>query len=119
MSSWRARLSGPWRVVDAFATNVSRAAAQLESTKSVVPSLVSGIDVSIHRLSVLLGEEPGVLRSELEKTSPIPTVGPEVEVGLPSDLLQRADPVDAGESQICRRFLSTHYFCRQGFVVTT
>ena len=45
--------------------DVSRAAAQLESTKAVVPTLLSGIDVSIHRLSVLLGEEPGALRSEL------------------------------------------------------
>jgi outer membrane protein, multidrug efflux system len=48
--------------------DVSRAAAQLESTKAVVPSLLGGIDVSIHRLSVLLGEQPGLLRSELEKT---------------------------------------------------
>lgn len=39
--------------------DVSRAAAQLETTKSAVPSLLSGIDVSIHRLGVLLGEEPG------------------------------------------------------------
>src|SRR5262252_931201 len=80
--------------------DVSRAAAQLESTKSVVPSLISGIDVSIHRLSVLLGEEPGALRSELEKTSPIPTVGPEVEVGLPSDLLQRRPDIRRSEAQL-------------------
>jgi multidrug efflux system outer membrane protein len=47
--------------------DVSRAAAQLESTKAVVPTLLSGIDVSIHRLSVLLGEEPGALRAERAK----------------------------------------------------
>jgi len=34
--------------------DVSRAAAQLESTRAIVPNLLSGIDVSIHRLSVLL-----------------------------------------------------------------
>ena len=80
--------------------DVSRAAAQLESTKSVVPSLISGIDVSIHRLSVLLGEEPGALRSELEKTSPIPSAGPEVDVGLPSDLLKRRPDIRRSEAQL-------------------
>ncbi len=51
--------------------DVSRAAAQLESTRAVIPTLRSGIDASIHRLSVLLGQEPGALRTELEKTSPL------------------------------------------------
>jgi NodT family efflux transporter outer membrane factor (OMF) lipoprotein len=80
--------------------DVSRAAAQLESTKAVVPTLHSGIDVSIHRLSVLLGEEPGALRSELEKTSPIPSAEPDVEVGLPSDLLKRRPDVRRAEAQL-------------------
>src|SRR6266403_1042599 len=80
--------------------DVSRAAAQLESTKAVVPTLVSGIDVSIHRLSVLLGEEPGALRSELEKTNPIPSAGPEVDVGLPSDLLKRRPDIRRSEAQL-------------------
>src|SRR5713226_4440646 len=80
--------------------DVSRAAAQLESTKAVVPTLLSGIDVSIHRLSVLLGEEPGALRSELEKTNPIPSAGPEVDVGLPSDLLKRRPDIRRSEAQL-------------------
>src|SRR5690348_1555181 len=80
--------------------DVSRAAAQLESTKAVVPTLLSGIDVSIHRLSVLLGEEPGALRSELERTSPIPSAGPNVEVGLPSDLLKRRPDIRRSEAQL-------------------
>src|SRR2546425_4090125 len=79
---------------------VSRAAAQLESTKAVVPTLLSGIDVSIHRLSVLLGEEPGALRSELEKVSPIPSAGPKVDVGLPSDLLKRRPDIRRSEAQL-------------------
>ncbi len=80
--------------------DVSRAAAQLESTKAVVPTLLSGIDVSIHRLSVLLGEEPGALRSELEKMGPIPPAGPAVEVGLPSDLLKRRPDIRRAEAQL-------------------
>jgi len=80
--------------------DVSRAAAQLESTKAVVPTLLSGIDVSIHRLSVLLGEEPGALRSELENASPIPAAAPDVEVGLPSDLLKRRPDIRRSEAQL-------------------
>src|SRR6267142_886935 len=80
--------------------DVSRAAAQLESTRAIVPSLLSGMDVSIHRLSVLLGEEPGALRSELEKVSPIPSAGPKVDVGLPSDLLKRRPDIRRSEAQL-------------------
>jgi outer membrane protein, multidrug efflux system len=80
--------------------DVSRAAAQLESRKAVVPTLLSGIDVSIHRLSVLLGEEPGALRRELEETRPIPSGGPSVEVGLPSDLLKRRPDIRRAEAQV-------------------
>jgi NodT family efflux transporter outer membrane factor (OMF) lipoprotein len=80
--------------------DVSRAAAQLETTKAAVPTLLSGIDVSIHRLSVLLGEEPGALRNELENVSPIPTAGPDIEVGLPSDLLKRRPDIRRSEAQL-------------------
>src|SRR5713226_7915989 len=80
--------------------DVSRAAAQLESTKAVVPTLLSGIDVSIHHLSVLLGGEPGALRAELEKTSPIPFAGPDVAAGLPSDLLKRRPDIRRAEAQV-------------------
>src|SRR5215468_5347637 len=80
--------------------DVSRAAAQLETTKAAVPTLVSGINVSIHRLSVLLGEEPGALRSKLKKVSPIPSAGPEVDVGLPSDLLKRRPDIRRSEAQL-------------------
>jgi outer membrane protein, multidrug efflux system len=80
--------------------DVSRAAAQLESTKAVVPTLLSGTDISIHRLSILLGEEPGALRSELENASPILTTAPDVEVGLPSDLLKRRPDIRRSEAQL-------------------
>jgi NodT family efflux transporter outer membrane factor (OMF) lipoprotein len=80
--------------------DVSRAAAQLESTKAVVPNLRSGIDVSIHRLSVLLGEEPGALRGQLEKPMPIPAAAPDVAVGLPSDLLKRRPDIRRAEAQL-------------------
>ncbi len=80
--------------------DVSRAAAQLETTRAAVPTLLSGIEGSIHRLSVLLGEEPGALRSELEKTEPIPSSGPDVQVVLPSDLLKRRPDIRRAEARV-------------------
>jgi len=80
--------------------DASRASAQLETTKAVVPTLLIGIDVSIHRLSVLLGEEPGALRNELENPSPIPTAEPDVEVGLPSDLFERRPDIRGAEARL-------------------
>jgi len=80
--------------------DVSRAAAQLEATKSAVPSLQSDIEVSIHRLSVLLGKEPGALRAELLPSAPVPLIPPEVPVGLPSELLERRPDVRQAEAQV-------------------
>ena len=80
--------------------DVARAAAQLETTRSVVPSLQSGIEISIHRLSVLLGQEPSALRAEVSPTAPVPMIPPEVPVGLRSELLERRPDVRQAEAQI-------------------
>src|SRR5262249_860020 len=80
--------------------DVERALAQLETTRSAVPSLQSGIETSIHRLSVLLGREPGALRAELLPGAPVPVTPPEVPVGLPSELLERRPDIRQAEEQI-------------------
>lgn len=80
--------------------DVERAIAQQETTSAVVPSLQAAIASSIYRLSVLLGAEPGALRTELEASAPVPPVPPEVPVGLPSDLLKRRPDVRRAEIDI-------------------
>jgi outer membrane protein, multidrug efflux system len=80
--------------------DVARAQAQLETTRSVVPTLESGIETSIHRLSVLLGREPGALRSELLPPAPVPMAPPQVPVGLPSELLERRPDIRQAEAQV-------------------
>jgi NodT family efflux transporter outer membrane factor (OMF) lipoprotein len=80
--------------------DVARARAQLETTQSVIPTLRSGIEISIHRLSVLLGEEPGALRAELMPKAPVPILPPTVPIGLPSDLLERRPDIRETEAQI-------------------
>ena len=80
--------------------DVSRAVAERETTKAVVPSLRSAISALIHRISVLVGQEPGALQSELEASAPVPVVPPEVPVGLPSDLLKRRPDVRRADDEI-------------------
>jgi multidrug efflux system outer membrane protein len=80
--------------------DVSRAVTELETTNAVVPSLRSAISASIHRISVLVGQEPGALQRELEASAPVPVVPPEVPVGLPSDLLKRRPDVRRADDEI-------------------
>jgi NodT family efflux transporter outer membrane factor (OMF) lipoprotein len=54
----------------------------------------------VHRLSVLIGKEPGALLVELSQAAPIPAPPPEVPVGLPSDLLRRRPDVRRAEREL-------------------
>ena len=72
--------------------DVSRARAQLETTRSQVPVVEGGIQSAIHRLGVLLGESPETLEAELHTVQAIPVAPLEITTGLPSELLlRRAD----------------------------
>jgi NodT family efflux transporter outer membrane factor (OMF) lipoprotein len=54
----------------------------------------------MHRLAVLLGQQPGALIAELSPESPIPGTPPEVPVGLPSELLRRRPDIRAAERDV-------------------
>jgi NodT family efflux transporter outer membrane factor (OMF) lipoprotein len=62
--------------------------------------LESASQTSIHRLSVLLGEEPGTLTAELVESKPLPSTPPVVPVGLTSDLLQRRPDIRRADAEI-------------------
>ncbi len=85
-----------------FVTNldVARQANQVATTAAALPALESSVRIHIHTLGVLLGEDPNALLSELTTASPIPTVPPEIPVGLPSDLLRRRPDVRRAERQL-------------------
>jgi NodT family efflux transporter outer membrane factor (OMF) lipoprotein len=77
-----------------------RAKAQVDSTESGIPPLEAGIRQTIHALSVLMGDDPPALTSELLTAAPIPPVPPQVPVGLPSELLKRRPDVQEAERMI-------------------
>ena len=70
------------------------------ATRALVPSLEAAQIQTIHRLGVLLGEEPGALLEELTQVKPLPTVPPSVPVGLPGDLLKRRPDIREAESRV-------------------
>jgi multidrug efflux system outer membrane protein len=80
--------------------DVERQASQLAATEAMVPALESARQVSIHRLSVLLGEEPGTLTGELIEAKPLPTTPPVVPVGLSGDLLKRRPDVRRADAEV-------------------
>jgi outer membrane protein, multidrug efflux system len=80
--------------------DVERQAAQLDSTRAIVPSLEVAEMQTIHRLSVLLGEQPGSLMPELRQPQPLPLAPPVVPVGLPADLLKRRPDIRAAEARV-------------------
>jgi len=80
--------------------DVARQVSQLAATQALVPALESARQMSIHRLSVLLGEEPGTLAGELTEAKPLPATPPVVPVGLSSDLLERRPDVRRASAEV-------------------
>ena len=80
--------------------DVSRATSLLASTEAPLPQFDAAARVAIHRLGVLLGEEPGSLAQELEQERPIPAPPEQILIGLPSELLARRPDVRRAEREL-------------------
>jgi NodT family efflux transporter outer membrane factor (OMF) lipoprotein len=80
--------------------DAKQAEAILATTQAQVPLLETSLKRGVHRLSVLIGKEPGALLVELSQAAPIPAPPLEVPVGLPSDLLRRRPDVRRAEREL-------------------
>jgi multidrug efflux system outer membrane protein len=80
--------------------DVSRAEGLLAATAAEPPVLDRAAKAAIHRLGVLLGEEPRALQKELEGHAPIPLAPPEIPSTLPSELLSRRPDLRRAERQV-------------------
>jgi NodT family efflux transporter outer membrane factor (OMF) lipoprotein len=80
--------------------DVEESSTLLAQTQAEVPALEATLQASVHRLGVLLGQEPGALLAELSARAPIPAAPEVVPVGLPSDLLLRRPDVLRAERQL-------------------
>jgi len=80
--------------------DVAQAEAEVETTASNVPTLEISYAQSLHRLGVLLGQDPGTLVAELSESRPIPAAPSELPAGMPSDLLRRRPDIRRAERQL-------------------
>jgi NodT family efflux transporter outer membrane factor (OMF) lipoprotein len=80
--------------------DVEQAKTLLATTRAEIPTLQTSLRTSIHRLGVLLGQQPGSLLAELSKDAPIPATPPVVPAGLPAELLLRRPDVQRAEREL-------------------
>jgi len=80
--------------------DTARASAQLSSTRGTIAPLEAAVARSIHRLSVLIGREPGALRAELTPTRNLPPLPGIVPVGDPAGMLRRRPDIRVAERQL-------------------
>jgi NodT family efflux transporter outer membrane factor (OMF) lipoprotein len=79
---------------------VAQAETLLETTRAAVFGLDTGLKTTLHRLGVLLGEQPDAVEEELRDSRPLPPTPPSVPAGLPSELLTRRPDIRRAEAQL-------------------
>jgi biotin carboxyl carrier protein len=80
--------------------DVAQARSLVDTTLAQEPLLEINIKQTIHAMSILLGEEPMALSSELSISKPRPPIPSEIPVGLPSELLRRRPDVRQAERSL-------------------
>ena len=80
--------------------DVTRQRASLTSTEARQEPIRADVQLRIHSLGVLLGQNPEALTAELSAPAPALGPAPVVPAGLPSDLLRRRPDVRAAERQL-------------------
>lgn len=83
---------------DEAATHQAR--YNLENTRSQIPILRTGMEESMNRLAVLVGETPGKLHKELEMPQAIPVPPAEIAVGVPADILRQRPDIRRAEREL-------------------
>lgn len=80
--------------------DVRQAEFNLASTESQIPTLLITEEAALNRLAVLLGEQPGSLRSELADGKSLAPVTEDVNISLPANLLRRRPDIRRAERQL-------------------
>lgn len=80
--------------------DVSRALAQLENTRASIPPLMARLEALKNSISVLIGEVPGNLDSQILNTQPLPSLPTSVSLGAVNELLRRRPDVRRAEAAL-------------------
>ena len=82
------------------ALDVDQAQTLLYNTIAAVSGFETSVQQFTNSLAVLLGRPPQDLSGLLGATQPIPTVAPEIAVGMPQDLIRRRPDIRVAERQL-------------------
>jgi len=80
--------------------DVSRSSSLLNLTLSTIPPLEGSIQKTIHRLSVLTGQQPTALTTELSSVEPLPSAIPALALSNPEAMLRRRPDIRAAEQSL-------------------
>ena len=80
--------------------DLSRAKGQYQLTRAAIPNLQAEYYASVFTLSILLGQPPEALISDMQRMQPLPTPPDMVPVGLRSDMLRRRPDIQAAEREL-------------------
>jgi NodT family efflux transporter outer membrane factor (OMF) lipoprotein len=80
--------------------DVTRVKGELSSAEARIPPLENAVLAVLHRLGVLLGQEPMSLVVKLRVTRELPEVPPDLPAGLPSELLRRRPDIRRAEREL-------------------
>ena len=94
-----------WRSMAGLTTqlDVEQAKYSLEQTRAQIPALRIGYEQSSNRLAVLMGQNPGLLKSDLAEIRPIPVPPDEIAVGIPTDVLRNRPDIRREERTLAAR----------------
>ena len=82
------------------ALDVAQAESNLANTRSLIPTLESGLIIAFNRLAVLLAMSPGALDEELSGEAPIPAEPDDVTTALPAELLRQRPDIRVAERRL-------------------
>jgi len=77
--------------------DVAQAASQVAKTEAQLPLFQRAQSEAIHRIAVLLGQQPEALTEELDLPRPVPLPPPEIAIGVPAELLRRRPDIRRAE----------------------
>jgi NodT family efflux transporter outer membrane factor (OMF) lipoprotein len=80
--------------------DVANAAALYRTTAAEIPRLEQQVSENINAISLLLGQPPNALQTELITPEPVPPLPPRIPVGLPSELARRRPDIRQAEAQL-------------------